>query len=247
MLGAFKIKQEYISDNCLDGTCELIEEFIIAERELYANKKIQADLAETVLSNIREIIEPEEKMKLLSLLKSELMEYDREQVEQREYFIDRIKYEVERLEHEIKELVGIDPNTQATQLEQMIRDISEAGGNRVDALRSLSKRYEIDEDDPEMQAELIKFISGVERASRLYESLTKISEIADQVRTTEERIEYLIKKSRKPAVPETQSVNSHDLKPSPPNKTGIRKRYHWLKTLNIIIHKFFKKTSIKKT
>ena len=48
-----------------------------------------------------------------------------------------------------------------------------------------------------MQAELIRFVSGIERASRLYKSLLKLSDIADQVRTTEEKIENLLEQSQK--------------------------------------------------
>lgn len=210
-----------ISDNCVDGTCDLISNFIDAQKTLYVSRKAQSDLAETVLNNIREIADPVEKVQLLKMLRWELLTERDERNRKRSQVVSSLQAEMARLETEIGELVG-QTGDQGERIKEMLNDLNSAGSNRVDALRSLSKRYEIDTSDIEMQADLIRFVSSVERAARLYSALLQIIDIADQVQTTEEKIHNMIEINTEKLPKDMQDPLSHN------EASGLR---HFLKTL----------------
>ncbi len=216
-----------ISDNCLDGTCQLIEEFLKMQKELMNRKKAQTDLAETVLINIQEIQDSQEKVKILQILRKETLEEKNISHQQKTELINRVQAEVERLEAEIHQLVGVDPDAEGWHISDLVEDLDKAGNNRVDALRCLSKRYQVDLNDKDMQADLIRFVSGIERAARLYDTLLKMIEIADDIRDTEEKIEYLLEKNLK-KYPRNKLDASEESKPKDSTTHFWQKAKTWL-------------------
>jgi len=178
-------------DEHRDGRYEKIKEFQAVKDELLAIKKTQNDLADCVFKNLHYFTNPGEKRDIILILRAELTHDATLHDQRKRELFHKITYETQRLQIEIASLIGTEEH-QGDLIEQLSHDLNDACHGHMAAMKILGNRYQINEQDTDMQKELLNFVSSIERAERTHRCLTSLLDIANDIQTTEERLESLL-------------------------------------------------------
>jgi hypothetical protein len=196
-----KLKVDYISlgQNMISTAhtmtamqCECATESAKIHQELVVSKKSQADLVETVLSNI-DGMPAEEKIQIISELQEELADAEQAYVEKEAQLKHKIKQAIDQLHSEIMRLTGADAGDQQAQIKLLSQDLLQVQEGNFHAVGILFRRYGIAEGDLEMQNEVLEFVNSIERAEKTYQCITDLQSISGGIMSAEERIQGVLK------------------------------------------------------
>lgn len=180
-----------LDNDYADGRYARMSEFRIVKNELLSIKLAQEKLAESVFSNLDYFSTAEEKRDIILTLQAELEQEARVHQSKKQFLSNKIAEETARLQNEIALLIG-SKHQQGNLIASLVNDLAEVHEGHASALKILGNRYELKDGDLDMQRELLDFVNSIERAERTYHCLTTLLAIANEIQSTEERIELLL-------------------------------------------------------
>jgi len=192
-MGVAVVADDYavLVDEHRDGRYEKLKEFQAVKAELLAIKKAQNSLAESVFKNLDYFTGPTEKREIVLTLREELARDTSKHDQRKRELFHKITLETTRLQAEITSLIGA-KDEQGHLIRQLSHDLNDICHGHTAAMKILGNRFELNEQDTDMQKELLSFVSSIERAERTHQCLTLLLDIANDIQTTEERLASLL-------------------------------------------------------